>query len=378
MLRKPIDNSLIALAEYIRKQLGDWPGSSSVSRIYIKHSDELSNGDVLIIFDDDYTKHTFAQIISWATMANVIVIKYDNYVAVLYHAGIQYALRSTKLLTEEWIAAFAAFIDCGFVPLDALVLALAWRDSDKHKSCGSNYLTREQSNNIPHFLNYWPFDITCYPQINDSPLPLDIQFPRCPEKLGLYPVMPSAEWVDRVLDAGVVTVQLRVKGATQVELRTEIKRAIAIGHRYPSARVFINDYWKIAADEGAYGVHLGQEDVETADLEAITRAGMRIGLSSHGYYEILKALHIRPSYLAIGPVFATSTKIIAVPPQGLTRLSCYVGFASQLAPLVAIGGIDRSTISSVIATGVGSVAVVSAITRSADWRATVYDFMQFF
>ncbi|KWH25737.1 thiamine-phosphate pyrophosphorylase [Burkholderia multivorans] len=196
-------------------------------------------------------------------------------------------------------------------------------------------------------------------------------FAPCPARLGLYPVVPDAEWVERVLDCGVQTVQLRVKGAAPDALRREIARAVAAGRRYPDARVFINDHWQIAADEGAYGVHLGQEDLETADLAALARAGLRLGLSSHGYYEMLRALHERPSYLALGPVFATATKAVAAPPQGLARIARYARFAGPRVPLVAIGGVGLDALPAVLATGVGSVAVVSAVTGAGDYRAAI-------
>ncbi|MBN3793048.1 thiamine phosphate synthase, partial [Burkholderia sp. Ac-20353] len=203
-------------------------------------------------------------------------------------------------------------------------------------------------------------------------------FPPCPARLGLYPVVPSADWVERVLDCGVLTVQLRVKGAAPDVLRAEIAGAVAAGRRHPDARVFINDHWQIAADAGAYGVHLGQEDLETADLAAIARAGLRLGLSSHGYYEMLRALHVRPSYLALGPVFATRTKAVAAPPQGLARIARYAAFAGPQAPLVAIGGVAPDTLPAVLATGVGSVAVVSAVTGAADYRAALVALQQMF
>jgi thiamine-phosphate pyrophosphorylase len=201
--------------------------------------------------------------------------------------------------------------------------------------------------------------------------------PPCPAQLGLYPVVPDAEWVERLLDCGVRTVQLRVKARPDA-LRREIARAVAAGRRYPDARVFINDHWQIAVEEGAYGVHLGQEDLDTADLATIARAGLRLGLSSHGYYEMLRALHERPSYLALGPVFATATKAVAAPPQGLARIARYARFAAARAPLVAIGGVSLDVLPDVLATGVGSVAVVSAITGAADYRAAVIALQQWF
>ena len=224
----------------------------------------------------------------------------------------------------------------------------------------------------------WPVDTARFPRVAGLAAAPAPAFPPCPPQLGLYPVVPDAEWVERVLDCGARTVQLRVKDANPDALRREIARAVAAGRHYPDARVFINDHWQIAVEEGAYGVHLGQEDLETADLAAIARAGLRLGLSSHGYYEMLRALHERPSYLALGPVYATATKAVAAPPQGLARIARYARFAGARAPLVAIGGVGLDALPDVLATGVGSVAVVSAVTGAIDYRAAIVALQQCF
>ena len=139
---------------------------------------------------------------------------------------------------------------------------------------------------------------------------------------------------------GVKTVQLRRKSAEPAdELKREIARCVAAGRAH-DAQVFINDHWQAALEAGAYGVHLGQEDVHTADLSALATAGIRLGLSTHGFYEILKALHFRPSYIALGAVFPTTTKVMPTAPQGLKRLARYVRLLDGVVPLVAIGGID--------------------------------------
>lgn len=140
--------------------------------------------------------------------------------------------------------------------------------------------------------------------------------------------------------------------------------------------MFINDHWQLALEAGAYGVHLGQEDLAVADLHALAQAGVRLGLSSHGYFEILLALQLKPSYLALGPIFATATKDVAAPPQGLARLARYARLAAPHAPLVAIGGIGAGNLAEVLAAGVGSAAVVSAVTGAADYRDSL-EILQF-
>ena len=134
--------------------------------------------------------------------------------------------------------------------------------------------------------------------------------------------------------------------------------------------MFINDYWQEAIDEEAYGVHLGQEDLETADLDAIRDAGLRLGLSTHGYAEMAYADRFCPSYIAMGAVFATTLKKMPTSPQGLGRLYQYAKLLSHY-PLVAIGGIDQDSIHAAAKSGVGSVAVVRAITQAKDPKAAV-------
>ncbi|WP_435889681.1 thiamine phosphate synthase [Cronobacter sakazakii] len=191
-------------------------------------------------------------------------------------------------------------------------------------------------------------------------------FAPVPHRLGLYPVVDSVEWVTRLLDAGVRTVQLRIKDKTDAEVEIDIAAAIALGQRY-HARLFINDYWRLAIKHQAYGVHLGQEDLQTADLDAIRNAGLRLGVSTHDDMEIDVALAVRPSYIALGHVFPTQTKQMPSAPQGLAQLAAHVKRLGDY-PTVAIGGISLERAPAVLETGVGSIAVVSAITQAPDWR----------
>lgn len=192
-------------------------------------------------------------------------------------------------------------------------------------------------------------------------------FPPVPQRLGLYPVVDSVEWVHRLLDAGVRTIQLRIKDKRDEEVEADISAVITLGRRY-EARLFINDYWKLAIKHRAYGVHLGQEDMDVANLDAIRDAGLRLGLSTHDKMEMEHALGARPSYIALGHVFPTNTKLMPSSPQGLTQLAKHIKTLGDY-PTVAIGGISIERVPSVLATGVGSVAVVSAITQAPDWRA---------
>ncbi|HHT1412613.1 MULTISPECIES: thiamine phosphate synthase [Klebsiella] len=191
-------------------------------------------------------------------------------------------------------------------------------------------------------------------------------FPSVPFRLGLYPVVDSVTWIERLLAAGVRTLQLRIKDKRDSEVEEHVVAAIALGRKY-HARLFINDYWRLAIKHQAYGVHLGQEDLETTDLSAIRNAGLRLGVSTHDDMEIDIALAARPSYIALGHVFPTQTKQMPSAPQGLDQLAQHIQRLGVY-PTVAIGGISLERAPAVLATGVGSVAVVSAITQAADWR----------
>ena len=187
--------------------------------------------------------------------------------------------------------------------------------------------------------------------------------------IGFYPVVPTAAWVERLLSWGVRTIQLRTKtaGHTPAEISAEITAAIEAGNAVPGAQVFINDHWQLALAANAYGVHLGQEDLDTADIDTLRRAGIRLGLSTHTVEELARAKAVHPSYLAIGPIYPTTLKVMPYEPVGLTRLAEWAKLAAPY-PVVAIGGISLERLPGVLACGVDGVAVVSAVTLAADPR----------
>ena len=196
---------------------------------------------------------------------------------------------------------------------------------------------------------------------------MNTPFPATAPRLGLYPVVDSVEWIARLLEAGVRTIQLRIKDQQDEAVEPAIVEAIALGKRY-QARLFINDYWRLAIKHHAYGVHLGQEDLDVANLNAIREAGLRLGVSTHDDAELDRALAIRPSYIALGHIFPTQTKAMPSEPQGLSELQRHIARLKGVST-VAIGGISIARAPAVLATGVGSIAVVSAITQAPDWRA---------
>ena len=194
-------------------------------------------------------------------------------------------------------------------------------------------------------------------------------FPSCRHTLGLYAVLPDAAWVARMVDLGVPTVQLRFKSDDAASVQREVQAAVKAVQGSQSL-LFINDHWQAAIEAGAYGVHLGQEDMQEAPLERIRASGLRLGLSSHGYVEMRRAAQHEPSYIALGAVFPTTLKRMETAPQGLGRLNTYARLMRHRS-LVAIGGIDLAAMPSVLQSGVGSVAVVRAITGAEDVAASV-------
>jgi thiamine-phosphate pyrophosphorylase len=252
--------------------------------------------------------------------------------------------------------AYAAARRLGFIPTDAACIAQAWQRQSERTGC---------------------FDTAAWPK---NPCDFGVQvaserrhaFAPCPRQLGLYAVLPTAEWVGRMARAGVTTVQLRFKSTDVEAVRAEIRAAVQAVHGTPSL-LFINDHWREAIAAGAYGVHLGQEDLDTLsaeDLATIRNAGLRLGLSTHGYAEMLRADAVGPSYLALGAVFPTTLKAMATPPQGTGRLHAYAQLLHDRS-LVAIGGIDSAQLPAIAASGVGSFAVVRAITSDAQPEAAV-------
>lgn len=198
-------------------------------------------------------------------------------------------------------------------------------------------------------------------------------FPSCgPQSLGLYPIVNRALWLEKLLPLGITTIQLRIKDLHQNELENEIKESIAIA-KYYSARLFINDYWQLAIEHHAYGVHLGQEDLNDANITLLHQAGLRLGISTHSDEEVDRALKIKPSYIAFGPVYPTTSKKMIFGPQGIEQLKFRVQTLNY--PVVAIGGINRERIFDVLATGVDGIALISAITQAHDPIASAQDLL---
>jgi thiamine-phosphate pyrophosphorylase len=179
-----------------------------------------------------------------------------------------------------------------------------------------------------------------------------------------YPIVDSLALVERLTRLGVRTLQLRAKDLAPAEAAGVIRAALAVTQG-TSTTLVINDYWQAAIEAGAHHVHLGQEDLAEADVGAIRRAGLTLGLSTHDEAELDTALRAEPDYVALGPIYPTTLKAMRFAPQGLERIGEWKRRIGAI-PLVAIGGITLERAPGVFAAGADSIAVVSDVTQNPD------------
>lgn len=216
---------------------------------------------------------------------------------------------------------------------------------------------------------------------------------------GLLPVLDSSGLVAEAVAAGARDVQIRLKGLSPAEVAAEV-RAAQEACAAAGARLWVNDFWREAVKVGAYGVHMGQEDLAAltdgsaaawSELGQLAASGLRLGISTHTYGELAAALAVRPSYISIGPVFATRSKAVTaaaagpastaagasalVPPKGLEGVASWRSLIPPDVPLVAIGGISVHQAPAVIAAGADGLAVISAVVSAPDRAAAVREWL---
>ncbi|MBL0710147.1 MAG: thiamine phosphate synthase [Colwellia sp.] len=338
------------------------------------------------------------------------------------HHSISYQLRSPRIVTNyshgggcSFASAIAAFFAHGYLIRDAFTLSKAF--INQGLSASSLQSSAQQHNYYGAFeAKGWPTRAKDFPQVvsNDDvdvgsrqetkPLLNGFASLQLGEsKLGLYPVIDSLYWLERLLPLGLNIIQLRVKNLAKKELEQVISQAVELAKNYKT-RLFINDHWQLAIKYGAYGVHIGQEDLADADLTLIRQAGLRLGISTHGCYEFLLAQQLQPSYLAVGAIFPTKTKDMTGQIQGVDNLKQLLALRgenvhlgnvhlgnillgnntnrklnnnqnnSTYIPVVAIGGINLTNAIDVLATGADSIAVVTAITEAEQPEHAVKEF----
>lgn len=182
-----------------------------------------------------------------------------------------------------------------------------------------------------------------------------------------YQIVDSAAWLERLAPVGLRFAQLRIKDQPEAALRDEIRRALAIAAAH-GVTLVINDYWRLALELGAGFVHLGQEDLDAADLDAIRAGGLKLGLSTHDHAELARALALKPDYVALGPIYPTILKAMKWAPQGVERVAEWRRLVGAT-PLVAIGGLTVERAPAVYAAGADAICVVTDVLRHDDPEA---------
>lgn len=174
-----------------------------------------------------------------------------------------------------------------------------------------------------------------------------------------YPLADDVKWVEAFAPIGVSFMQLRLKEKPRVELEAQINDALVIASEFKTTLV-INDYWDIAIDKGASWVHLGQSDLDGADIDAIKSAGLKFGTSTHDHDELNRVLKLDPNYVALGPIYNTVSKEMYRDPQGLERISEWKSLLKGV-PLVGIGGIRLESAEDVLDAGADAVSCIGDV-----------------
>lgn len=272
-------------------------------------------------------------------------------------------------MDEVFADAAARALASGFVAMEAIIIAAMARSDALSQYAATGSLQAradfaQRIGNLPDFSLPQATGVRGFAALSDA-------------NLGLYAVVDSAAWVARVVAAGVRTVQLRIKDAqgqqhrdfVRGQIRESIHAATAAG-----AQLFVNDHWQLAIEEGAYGVHLGQEDLHIADLAAIQQAGLRLGISTHAYWEVCRAWALQPSYIACGPIHPTKAKAMPWLPQGNANLAYWCSLLPI--PVVGIAGMDVARTEEAAACGAAGVALISAITAAASPETAIEELQQ--
>ncbi len=191
---------------------------------------------------------------------------------------------------------------------------------------------------------------------------------RAPGLDPFYLIVDDVEWIRRLAPVGLKLVQLRIKNTETDRLRRQVREALKLCRKH-GVQLILNDHWQLAIELGCDFVHLGQEDLDGADLEAIRGAGLKLGISTHDAGELYRVLGLAPDYVALGPIFATRSKTLRFAPQGLEPLGVW---KQQLRenfgdiPLVAIGGLTPEHARAVLDAGADSLAVISDVSSDPD------------
>ncbi|MBT56773.1 MAG: thiamine phosphate synthase [Mameliella sp.] len=179
-----------------------------------------------------------------------------------------------------------------------------------------------------------------------------------------YPIFDDVAWLRRVLPLGAKLVQLRIKNQPQDALRAQLTEGRDLCRAH-GALLVVNDHWQLAIELGCDWVHLGQEDLDGADVPAIRAAGLKLGISTHDKAELARALALKPDYVALGPIYPTILKKMKWHQQGIEKLSVWKDIVGDI-PLVAIGGMSTDRAKGAFDAGADVVAAVTDITLHDD------------
>ena len=269
-------------------------------------------------------------------------------------------------------SAIASYISLGFSELDAIVLAKSMVrqgiETSAHLGNGCSFFHFHPKRAVCKTLPW----TTSHAQ-KERP---SRGFPTCSNALlGIYPIVDSTHWIKKLVSIGIRTIQLRMKHLQPSTWEKEIQSAVEITRAY-GAKLFVNDAWRWAIKYRAYGVHLGQDDLETADLDSIREAGLRLGISTHSYSEMAQAFAHKPSYIAIGTVYRTESKKMNYPPLGVPALAHMCSLAPM--PVVAIGGITLERAQEVCDAGAQGIAVISDLLGADHVQERTKQWLSFF
>jgi len=188
-----------------------------------------------------------------------------------------------------------------------------------------------------------------------------------------YPIFDNTDWLRRLLPLGIKLVQLRAKDLDEGTLRQEIRTARDLC-REAGATLIINDHWEIAIEEGCDYIHLGQEDLDAADIDSIRAANLKLGISTHDKAELRRAMALNPDYIALGPIYPTILKKMKWHEQGLEKLTTWKEIIGDT-PLIAIGGMSVERAQGAFDHGADVVSAVTDITLNEDPEQRVRDWI---
>jgi len=189
-----------------------------------------------------------------------------------------------------------------------------------------------------------------------------------------YPIFNDVAWLRRVLPLGAKLVQLRIKNQPQDALRAQLTEGRDLCRAH-GALLVVNDHWQLAIDLGCDWVHLGQEDLDEANVAAIRAAGLKLGISTHDKAELARALALNPDYIALGPIYPTILKKMKWHQQGIEKLCVWKDLVGDI-PLVAIGGMSTDRALGAFDAGADVVSAVTDITLHDDPEGRVREWLK--